>query len=179
MQTWVKHRVVSPTRRAFLGTASCDCETLLISYLLWAERGNDKEMKWPERREGWRGRRGGEARMSTMAVGTGKRKGSVRWQRPRWKWKAWGGAVYFREAGRGKWKGPQREKKKTIQEVYWRQPCSLSELPGMPTCLSGGPVEKRREDPCAQLRPFIGLPMGFPSRSRESTQNSFVFPKQS
>lgn len=110
-------------------------------------------------------RRGGEARMSTMAVETGKRKGSASWRRPRWKWKARGGAVYFREAGRGKWKGPQREKKQTTQEVYSTWPCSLSEPPKTPTCLSGacGETEGGTVRPAASShRPSHGLSLQVP-----------------
>jgi len=38
---------------------SLSCGTLLISYLLWAQRdsarkGMTRAMKWPQKREGWR-----------------------------------------------------------------------------------------------------------------------------
>lgn len=82
--------------KAIPGTVSLFFATLAISYLLWAETPCKKGMTrtQPERR-----RSRGEAGMNTMYGETGRRKGRGRQWSPSWKWKEWGGLMYFREQG--------------------------------------------------------------------------------
>lgn len=52
-------RGIFPIERAFPGTVSLSCGTFLTSYLFWAEtdsarKGMTSEVKWPQKREGWR-----------------------------------------------------------------------------------------------------------------------------